>query len=267
MMYHTGSFVKGSSLFHNLDPRLKLATTVCFSVLILWVKPPLALFMGLAVLLAALVSGIRWRTIAAAFKPLLFFILLIFFVHVFFGEKDSEPLMQIPVLGWHWSPAGLREAFFVVWRFLSLIIAAVLLTMTTAPSHMIAAIKYFLRPLKLVRVPVDDIAFMISLALRFMPFLLAEKERIDIAQKARGYHLSGAGIAPRIKSFLFLTLNVLLGVFRRADELSLAMEARNYQRGPRASFTELKFVSVDYLAAILLLFSLFIFVAFNLRLS
>jgi energy-coupling factor transport system permease protein len=266
-MYHTGSFIKGASLIYNLDPRLKLAAIVCFSILILWVNPLPALFMGLAVLLAALASGIRGKTIAAAFKPLLFFILLIFCVHVFFGEKNDETLMKIPVLGWLWSPAGLREAFFVVWRFLSLIIAAVFLTMTTAPSQITAAIRYFLKPLKWLSVPIDEIAFMISLALRFMPFLLAEKERIDIAQKTRGYHLSGAALAPRIKSFLSLTQNVMLGVFRRADELSLAMEARNYRRGPRASFTELKFVAADYLAAVLLLFFLFIFVAFNSHLS
>lgn len=105
MMYHTGSFVKGQSLIYHLDPRLKLAATVCFSILILWVKPPLALCMGLAVLFAALASGIRWKTIAASIKPLLFFILLIFFVHVFFSDKDGGTLMKIPVLGWHWSPA------------------------------------------------------------------------------------------------------------------------------------------------------------------
>lgn len=139
--------------------------------------------------------------------------------------------------------------------------------MTTAPSQITAAIRYFLKPLKWLRVPVDEIAFMISLALRFMPFLLAEKERMDVAQKARGYHSSGAGLVPRINAFLALTLNVLLGVFRRADELSLAMEARNYRRGPRTSFTELKFASADYLAAALFLFSLVIFVAFNSRLS
>lgn len=266
-MYHTGSFVKGSSLIHTLDPRLKLAATVFFSMLILWVKPPLAFFMGVAVLVAALGSGIGWKTIAAAFRPMLFFIMLIFLVHVFFGEKDGETVMTIPVLGLPWSPAGLREAFFVVWRFLSLMVTAVLLTMTTAPSQIIAAIKYFLTPLKKLRVPVDEMAFMISLALRFMPFLLTEKERIDVAQKARGYHLSGAGFALRIKSFVSLTLNVLLGVFRRADDLSLAMEARNYRRGSRTSFTEMRFVRADYIAVIFLLFFLFIFVALNSHLS
>lgn len=266
-MYHTGSFIRGSSLVYDIDPRLKLAATVCLSVLILWVKPPLVFLMGLAVLFAVLGSGIRLKTLFEALKPLLFFIMLIFFVHVFFGAKEGAVAINLPVPGLHLSFTGLQEGFFVVWRFLSLIIVAVLLTMTTAPSPLIAAIKYFLRPFKILKIPVDEIAFMIALALRFMPILLAEKKRIDVAQKARGYHLSGADFATRIKSFLSLTLNVLLGVFRKVDELSLAMEARNYRRGSRTSFTELRFAPVDYLVAALLLFSLLIFVALNSLLS
>jgi energy-coupling factor transport system permease protein len=144
-----------------------------------------------------------------------------------------------------------------------LIIAAVLLTLTTAPSQMIAAIKYFLKPLKLLRVPVDDIAVMIMLALRLMPILLTEKERIETAQKARGYNLRQSGFIIRIKAFLSLTLTVLTGVFRRADELALAMEARNYQRGERTSLVELKLTSSDYLVLIFLGVFLVIFVALN----
>jgi energy-coupling factor transport system permease protein len=142
-------------------------------------------------------------------------------------------------------------------------VAAILLTLTTAPSQMIAAIKYFLRPLKLLRVPVDDIAVMIMLALRLMPILLTEKERVEIAQKARGYNLRRSGTIIRIKAFLSLTLTVLTGVFRRADELALAMEARNYQRGERTSLVELKLTSSDYLVLIFFCFSLVIFVALN----
>jgi energy-coupling factor transport system permease protein len=144
-----------------------------------------------------------------------------------------------------------------------LIIAAILLTMTTAPSQMIVAIKYFLKPLKLLRVPVDDIAVMIMLALRLMPILLMEKEKVETAQKARGYNLRQSGFSIRIKAFLSLALTVLTGVFRRADELALAMEARNYQRGERTSLVELKLTSSDYLVLIFLGFFLVIFVALN----
>jgi len=260
-MYHTGSFIKGQSLLYNLDPRIKLAVTICLSVFILWVKPLIAFVIGIALLFAALINGISLRTIGQAFRPLLFFIVLIFLVHALFNE--GEALVSIPFFGISLSYAGLQQGFFVVWRFLCLIIAAVLLTLTTAPSQMIAAIKYFLKPLKLLRVPVDDIAVMIMLALRLMPILLTEKERVETAQKARGYNLRRSGFIIRIKAFLSLVLTVLTGVFRRADELALAMEARNYQRGERTSLVELKLTFSDYLVLIFLGIFLVIFVALN----
>ena len=260
-MYHTGSFIKGQSLLYNIDPRIKLATTICLSVFILWVKPPISFVIGIALFCVALLNGIRLRTIGQAIKPLLFFIVLIFLVHLLFNE--GEALFNIPYIGISISYTGLQQGFFVVWRFLCLIVAAILLTLTTTPSQMIAAIKYFLRPLKLLRVPVDDIAVMIMLALRLMPILLTEKERVEIAQKARGYNLRRSGTIIRIKAFLSLTLTVLTGVFRRADELALAMEARNYQRGERTSLVELKLTSSDYLVLIFLGGGLVIFVALN----
>ena len=260
-MYHTGSFIKGQSLIYNLDPRIKLAATICLSVFILWVKPLIAFVIGSALFCVTLANGIHLRTIGQALKPLLFFIVLIFLAHALFNE--GEALVSIPYLGLSLSYTGLQQGFFVVWRFLCLIVAAVLLTLTTLPSQMIAAIKYFLRPLKLLRVPVDDIAVMIMLALRLMPILLTEKERIETAQKSRGYNLRRSGFIVRIKAFLSLTLTVLLGIFRRADELALAMEARNYRRGERTSLTELRLTSPDYIVLTFLGIFSVIFIALN----
>jgi energy-coupling factor transport system permease protein len=260
-MYYTGSFIKGQSLLHNLDPRLKLAVTVCLSVFILWVKPPVVFVIGIVLFCAAAASGLSLRTIGEAMKPLLFFIMLIFLVHILFNE--GEDWNKFPSFGLLLPCAGLRQGFFVVWRFLCLIVAAVLLTMTTAPSQMIAALKYFLRPLKCLRVPVDDIAIMIMLALRLMPILLAEKQRLEIAQKARGYNLCRSGFFTRIKAFLSLILNILLGAIRHADELALAMDARNYQRGTRTSWVELKITRPDYLFLIFFGVLIVIFVALN----
>jgi energy-coupling factor transport system permease protein len=212
-------------------------------------------------LFAALASGISWRTIGQALRPLLFFIVLIFLVHALFNE--GEALISIPFFRISPSFAGLQNGFFVVWRFLCLMMAAVLLTFTTAPSQMIVAIKFFLKPLKLLRVPVDDVAVMIMLALRLMPILLTEKERVETAQRARGYNLCQSGLIVRIKAFLSLTLTVLTGVFRRADELARSMEARNYGRGKRSSLVELKLTSSDYFVLIFLMFLIVIFVALN----
>ena len=264
-MYHTGSFIKGQSLIYNLDPRLKLAATVFLSIFILWVKQPMALLTGIALFCAALISGVSLRTIGQALKPLIYFIALIFLVHVLFDEGGVW--FKIPFFGISIPLAGLQQGFFVIWRFLCLIVAAVLLTMTTAPSQMIAAIKYFLQPLKLLRVPVDDIAVMIMLALRLMPIMLAQKERIEIAQKARGYNFNRSGFVMRIKAFLSLTSIVLLSVFRRADELALAMDARSYQRGERSSFVELKLTSSDCLFIIIFGISLVVFTFLNSQIS
>ncbi|HUN54363.1 MAG TPA: energy-coupling factor transporter transmembrane component T [Smithella sp.] len=260
-MYYTGSFIKGQSLLHHLDPRLKLALTACLSIFILWVKPPVAFITGIVLFCAAAASGLSLRTITEALKPLLFFIILIFLVHILFNE--GEAWNKNSFFGLSLPCAGLREGFFVVWRFLCLIVAAVLLTMTTTPSQMIAALKYFLRPLTWLRLPVDDIAVMIMLALRLMPILLAEKERIEIAQKARAYNLCRSGFFTRIKAFLSLILNILLGASRHADELTLAMDARNYQRGERTSWVELKITLPDYLVLIFFGILIVIFVALN----
>ncbi len=260
-MYHTGFFIKGQSLIYKLDPRIKLAATICLSVFILWAKPLITFVIGIALFCAVLASGIHLRIIGQALKPLLFFIILIFLVHALFNE--GEALVSIPHLGFALSYSGLQQGFFVVWRFLCLIIAAVLLTLSTTPSQMIAAIKYFLRPLKLLRIPVDDIAVMIMLALRLMPILLTEKEKIETAQKARGYNSHQPGFIVRIKAFLSLVIIVLSGVFRRADELALAMEARNYRRGERSSLVELKFTSPDYFVLTFLGIFSVIFIALN----
>ncbi|HOU49931.1 MAG: energy-coupling factor transporter transmembrane protein EcfT [Smithella sp.] len=263
MMYHTGSFIRGESLIYDLDPRVKLVAAFVFSIFILWIKPAVALVSGIALLLAALAGGLSLRVIGQSIKPFWFFIALIFIVHVFFSENQGQGAAATTFLSLSFSRTGFQEGFWVIWRFFCLVLAAVLLTMTTAPSQLIAAIKYFLKPLRKLRAPVDDLAVMIMLALRLMPILLTEKERIETAQRARGYDLPHSGLVTKIKVFLRSTLKILLGVFRRADEIALAMESRNYRRGERSSLVELKLTSSDYPVIFFLLFFFFIFVAIN----
>jgi len=261
-MYRTGSFIEGETFLYDLDPRVKLAAMVFLSILILWVKPPMALIIGIALMGTVRFAGISFRIIEQAVKPLLFFIVLIFLVHVVFDRSGTPSDKASVGISFLW--IGLQQGLLVVWRFLCLIVAGVLLTMTTTPSQMIAAVKYFLRPLQPLRVPVEDIAVMLMLALRLMPVLLLEKEKVETAQKARGHHLQGAGFPIRIKAFLSLTRTILLGVFRRADELALAMDARNFRRGEsRTSLTELQFTFTDYLTLAVLSVSTIIFVALN----
>lgn len=258
-MYHAGTFIAGDSFIYNLDPRVKLAFIVILSFFILWSAPIQVYFLGAGLLVTAFASKISIHTIAQSVKPLLFFIILIFLAHALLGGNNGS-FAGI-------SMSGAHEGFIVVSRFLCLIVAAVLLTMTTAPSALIAAVKYFLRPLKYLRVPVDDIAVMIMLALRLMPMLLLQKERIENAQKARCYDVKKTGIILRVKSFLSLILAVLLGVFQRADELALAMEARGYARAGRTSAIEMKISPRDYAAIIVFVAAAIIFMALNIYLS
>jgi energy-coupling factor transport system permease protein len=261
-MYHTGTYIKGETIIYRLDARIKLATVIVLSIVILAAKPLPSIFLGVLLFLLAFFSGVRLRTIAQAVKPLLFFIVLIFLLHALFAEGDS--FLTVPFIGLSVSLTGLDTAFLVIWQFLCLILAAILLTMTTQPAQMIAALKYYLHPLKLLRVPVDVISIMTMLALRMMPVFLGEKERIEIAQKARGYNPKQSGFYLRIKAFLSLAIAVLLNVFRRADELAVAMEARNFSFGARSSFIELKMTRVDFFTIIFLSILALIFIALNL---
>lgn len=260
-MYSTGSYINGATLLHRIDPRIKMAFVVALSIIILAAQPLTSLLIGLGLAALVLIGRISFRTVRQAVSPLLFFIVLIFLVHALFTE--GEPLLRLPAIGFSVSRTGLIQGFFVSWKFLCLIVAAVLLTLTTPPSYLIAAIKFYLQPLKLFRLPADGIAVMITLALRLMPLFLTEKNRIEIARKARGYNIHRAGLRLQIKAFLSFTHSILLGVFQKADELSAAMEARNYHLGPRTSFVELRLATLDLW---ILLFSgifLVIFIALN----
>ena len=263
-MYHTGSFIKGQSRVHHLDPRLKLAATILFSLVVLRLEQPVIYAAGVALFLLALACGISLRTIGQSIKPLLFFMALIFVTHLFFGERKNDVAINNALFGFSFSCSGLQQGFLVLWQFVCLMVVAVLLTMTTAPSQLVAAIRYYLRPFAGLRLPVDDVAVMIMLAFRMMPILLAEKERMEHARSARGFDPRRSGLLAGVKSFVLLTSKIISGVFRRADEIALAMDARNYQRRERSSFAELKFASADYLIMVVLCFSLVSFVPLNL---
>ena len=260
-MYHTGAYIAGSSALHRVDARIKLAAVFVFSIGILAVKPLTVMSIGLVLFLLVLLGRINLRTLGQAVRPLLFFIGLIFIVHALFTPGES--LFTLPYIGLSLSAEGMRQGFFVSARFLCLLVAAVLLTMTTEPSRIVAAVRFYMQPLKLLRVPTDNIAVMIMLSLRLMPVLIAEKERIESARIARGYDVRRWGFSHHIKSFLQLTTRILWSVLKRADELATAMSARNYQLGPRTSGVELKLAAPDFIALSCLVIFFVIFIALN----
>jgi len=229
------------------------------------VKPPLALVTGIALFARRWPSGIRLQTIGEAIKPLRLFYISYFICSCFFSMKMKVGvLIKNSFFGGSFSYAGLQQGFFVIWRFLCLIVAAVY--WPWPPLHLKwSRQKYFLKTAEEVAGAGwwycrNDYAGFKAYARNACP-----KGKDRDCPKARGYNLYMSGFIMRIKAFLSLISNIMFGVFRRADELALAMDARNYRRGERSSFVELKLTSSDYLVIIILGILLVVFTFLNSR--
>jgi energy-coupling factor transporter transmembrane protein EcfT len=238
-----GQFVPGDSPVHRLDPRVKILSALLLSIVILNAGLAESIAVTMFLLAAAALSGLSARRITEALKPLAWFFAILFFLHLFF--TDGRPIFPA-------SPAvtyeGLERGLSVTWQFVALVVSAAILTMTTAPSELVGGLEKLLRPFNRIGVPSYDIAIMVSVALRFVPTLLEEVERMKEAQVARGADFASGGLVRRLKKMATLVIPLVLCTFRRADELALAMEGRGYHRGPRTYLRELKFTRVDYAA-------------------
>ena len=247
MIYHLGQYVPGRTFLHRMDPRFKLAALVALSLCILRTDELAAAWITLGLLATAFASRIPPRRILKALLPILPFLGLLFLLHLLFTEGT-------PV--WRGLPVPSREGFekglIVSWRFLNLILAAALLTQTSSPSELAQGIEWLLSPLKILRIPSQDIGLMISLALRFVPTLLEEYERIKEAQISRGLDLRAGSLTVRLRKLSGMVIPLALSVFRRADELAAAIEGRGYAHGQRTYLRELRFSRVDGVALFLI---------------
>ena len=238
-----GQFVPGNSPIHCLDPRVKILSVLLLSIVILNAGAVESLVITAFLLAAVALSGLSAGRIAAALKPLAWFFVMLFCLHLFF--TDGRPIFAaLPAV----SHEGLDRGIAVTWQFVALVVSAAVLTMTTAPSELVGGFEKLLRPFNRLGVPSHDIAIMVSVALRFMPTLLEEVERMREAQMARGADFGSGGPVRRLRKMATLVIPLILSTFRRADELALAMEGRGYHRGPRTYLRELKFTRVDYAA-------------------
>lgn len=249
-MVHLGQYIPRSSFVHLLDPRVKLGAAVFLSVMILNGDLPAICWFSAFLLILVPVSHLKLFHIGSAFRPMLFFLGLLFFLHLLFTPgKPIPPFPPWPVTVTY---EGLRTGAFVVWQFSLLILNASILTMSTPPGELISGLERFLRPSKIVGLPSHDLALMISMAMRFVPTILEEVNRIRDAQTARGACFGSGPFLKRIRATASLLIPLILGTVRRADALTLAMESRGYQKGPRTYLHELKMTRKDYLAALLL---------------
>lgn len=221
-----GSYYPAKSFVHNMDARAKILISIAFIVAVFLVRS--FHFLGFAacaffVVLSAVTARIPFFKVIKSIRTILFFIVLSAVLQVLFN-KNGTPLWE----GGFITDIGLINAGFIVARITLVVTGASLLTFTTTPVELADGIESLLTPLKLIKLPVHEFALIMSIALRFIPTLIDETDRIIKAQKARGADFESGNIFKRLKALIPVLIPLLISSFRRADELADAMDARCY---------------------------------------
>jgi energy-coupling factor transport system permease protein len=247
-----GQYLPRDSAVHRLDPRTKIVATTGL-VIVLFFVPAFAGLgaLGIAILALLVASHVPLLFALRSLRPVLFLLFLTVFLNMFFtGGEASGILFTIgPLVA---TEAGLSAALFIGLRLLLLVALTSLLTFTTSPVELTDGVEWLLRPLRRFGVPGHELAMMMSIALRFIPTLLEETERIMKAQMARGADFGQGSVLARARALIPVLVPLMLSAFRRSEELALAMEARCYQGGEgRTRMKELRWRAADGLAAVL----------------
>jgi len=249
-----GQYFAGHSPLHRMDARMKLTLTLVFMVVIFVCHNffSLGLLALMTVALCAL-SRVPTGMLLRSLRPIIFLVLFTSVLNIFYsGGENPTVLVTIPL--WKWQPTitleGIYTAVFTAVRIICLIAVSSLLTYTTTPSMLTTGLERLLSPLAKLRVPVGVFAMMMTLALRFVPTLIEETDRIMNAQKSRGANLETGSLPQRVKAFVPVLVPLFVSAFRRAAELAYAMESRCYTgEGKRTSLKQLKFYARDYVSA------------------
>ncbi|MEX6702871.1 energy-coupling factor transporter transmembrane component T family protein [Peribacillus frigoritolerans] len=241
-----GRYVPSNSLMHKMDPRAKLLLVFLF-VCVVFLANNVVSYGLLAVFTILLISlsKIPLRYLYNGLKPIFFLIVFTFLLHILF-TKEGELLFEY---GWfEIYEGGLIQGFFISIRFTLLILVTSLLTLTTSPISITDGMEELLGPLKKWKMPVHELALMMSIALRFIPTLMEETEKIMKAQTARGVDFSSGPIKDRVKSIVPLLVPLFVSSFKRAEELATAMESRGYRGGEgRTKYRQLNWKTSDSL--------------------
>ena len=242
-----GQYFPGKSFVHRLDPRTKLILLVVYIVALFvassWISYGLCL---LFLVVTIAISTIPLKSIVRGMKPLLVILIFTGILNLFFtdGEKVLVHFWVITI-----TLEGVIRAVFMVSRILMLITATFLLTYTTSPISLTDGLESLLGPLKVIKVPVHELSMMMSIALRFIPTLIEETDKIMSAQKARGADFENGNLIEKAKAMVPLLVPLFISAFRRADELAVAMECRCYHGGEgRTKLKVLRYKGIDYVA-------------------
>ena len=240
-----GQFFPGTSLAHRLDPRTKILLTVVYIVALFCAESFVSYGVMVALLITGVkVSGVAPKALVRGLKPVLFIICFTAVLNLFY--TPGEILAQFWIF--KVTREGIFTAFFMALRISMLIMGTFLLTYTTSPIALTDALESLLGPLKKVKVPVHELSMMMSIALRFIPTLIEETDKIMSAQKARGADFESGSLLDRAKALVPILVPLFISAFRRADELAVAMECRCYHGGQgRTKLHVLRYQQRDYL--------------------
>lgn len=240
-----GQYYPAKSVLHRLDPRIKILSLVAFLVLVFCTSNFYSLaLVGATVLTVVLLSGVPLRLYFKSLKMILFIVLITSLLNLFYGTGD--PIYQFWIF--KVTLAGIYNAIFVTVRIFCLILVSSALTFTTSPTDLTDALERLMKPLTIFKIKVHEIAMMMTIALRFVPLLLEETDKIMSAQKARGADMESGNLVARVKALIPVLIPLFVSAFRRAYELAVAMECRCYQGGQgRTRMKQLHLKVRDYL--------------------
>ena len=244
-----GQYFPGKSIVHRVDPRLKLVLVIAMIVTLFLASGPISYaLLALYIFSVIKISGIQPGMVVRGLKPVVFIVAFTAILNLFYTPGNE-------LWGWgflHITDQGIRVAILMVLRILLLIIGTSMLTYTTSPIDLTDGLERLMGPLKKIHVPVHELSMMMSIALRFIPTLIEETEKIIAAQKARGADFESGNILQRARAMVPILVPLFISAFRRADELATAMECRLYRGDEgRTRMKQLKTGRVDYLAILI----------------
>lgn len=223
-----GQYFPGESIVHRFDPRLKIITMIFFIISLFFINTFIPyIFVAIYLLTIIKIANLPLKVVLKGLKPLRWILLITFVINIFF--LPGEPLFKLGFLTI--SKEGLKTACLMAIRLMFLVLGTSLLTYTTSPIELTDGIEALLKPMKKIGVPSHEIAMMMTIALRFIPTLIEETDKIMKAQMARGADFESGNIIKRSKNLVPLLVPLFVNSFRRADELATAMEARCYRGG------------------------------------
>ncbi|MBQ4323727.1 MAG: energy-coupling factor transporter transmembrane protein EcfT [Clostridia bacterium] len=244
-----GQYFPGTSLIHKMDPRAKILLMILYVVVLFMAESAVAYGVLLISTVAVIVlTRISLKFYLRGLKPLLFIMVFTGLLNMFY--TDAEPFWQIWILKFSWE--GIFSALYMILRIVMMVLIMSVLTYTTSPLLLTGGLERLLYPLTYIKVPVHDFAMMMTIALRFIPTLLEETEKIMNAQKARGADFESGSLVRRAKAMIPILIPLFVSAFRRAEELAVAMECRCYEGDSkhRTRFVEYRFSWRDSVAAL-----------------